>query len=729
MFNMPQRAPHRFVGRSELLEKLSSKLELSENQERLALYGLSGIGKSCVAVEFAIRHYQKNPQTWILWLDGTTESTFLRDYCGIAEHVKLSCSGESPESQVLVIREWLDTKQSGNWLMIVDNVDDGVLLDGKKPLIDTIASNPNGSVIFTTRNKQIAAKLAPTTKIIQIPSLDVHEGLNFLGDFFEPVQPAQKDLVAAEKLLGLLEYQPLAIRCAGSFIYSHSMSISSYLELYNASEQEKLRLLSNEQISGGPTMPFSAVLIFMMSFDEIKRKNQRAAGILSFMGCISTRDIRRCLLPSGNDINCATKMAMATALGILKAYSLITADSKDQCFCMHSLVHLSIRHWMRSNGEFEYWIREALLSLAGCFPSNPDIELGNLPLCDVYLPHVEAVLSNSEFSSGDNGLRCSLSHRLSRYFQIRGRANKAEEFAASAAELCSDDFTEASIKREAYASVLRDNGKYCEALEIEQRVLKDRLEMLGDNHEAVLSSRNNIALSLQCLGDYPQAEEMHRFVLTQRVLILGNNHADTMSSLNNMSYVLQQQKKYLAAEQMAEEAVKAKRRVYGRYHFSTLQSMSSLAIVLQEQGKVDRAHEIHNQVLQGRERMLGKNHPLVLKTITNMVGTLVQQGSLEASEYMARDVLERMTQVRGAHHPDVLLVKHNLAWILFQRKKNEESEDLARQTLRDRINIFGNSHPATASTQDLLDELLQIEEERLTFSTKPTTQQQGKIQT
>ncbi|KAH7323995.1 hypothetical protein BKA65DRAFT_78439 [Rhexocercosporidium sp. MPI-PUGE-AT-0058] len=722
MFNIPQRAPHRFVGRKELLEKLASKLEHSGLQDRLALYGLSGIGKSCVTLEFAIRHNQKSPQTWILWLDGTTESTFLRDYREIAEHTKLLYSDESPESQISIIREWLDTKQSGDWLMVVDNVDDGALLDGNNPLIDMIPSNPNGSVVFTTRNKQIAVKLAPATSIFQIPALDVHEGLSFLGDFLGPDEAHQKNPFAAGKLLDLLEYQPLAIRCAGCFICSHSLSISSFLELYSEGEQEKIRLLSNEHITNGPTRPVSAILIFTMCFDQIKSKSPRAAEILSFMGCVSYRNVQRCLLPSGNDPKCATKIAIATALGILKAYSLITADSQDQHFCMHSLVQLSVRHWLRTNGEFQYWIREALSSLAGYFPSNPDIELGNLPLCDKYLPHVEAVLSNNGFSSGDNGLRCSLSHRLSRYFQIRGRADKAEEFAASAAELCSDDPIEISIKLEAYASVLRDNGKYSTALKLEQRVLKDRLEILRDNHEAILSSRNNIALSLQCPGEFSRAEEIHRFVLTQRILTLGRDHADTMSSLNNMSYVLQQQKKYSEAEQMAEEAVKSKRRVYGRNHFSTFQSMSSLAIVLQEQGKGDRAHAIHNQVLQGREHMLGKNHPLVLKTTTNMIGTLVQQGCLEEGERMARDVLERLAQVRGTHHPDVLLIKHNLAWILFQRNKNEESEDLARQTLKDRINVFGNSHPTTSSTQALLDELLQTEEDRMTTSTAPTTQ-------
>ncbi|KAH7389024.1 hypothetical protein BKA64DRAFT_128038 [Cadophora sp. MPI-SDFR-AT-0126] len=711
MYNMPQRASHGFISRNELLQNVSSKLEAADGRNRLALYGLGGIGKSYVALEYAFRMHKRSPDAWIFWLNGTTESTFLRDYTGIAGHAKLFNPDESYVACIDNLKEWLESKQSRKWLMIVDNVDDDALLEGNKPLIDMIPGNLDGSVIVTTRNKQVAVNIAPARNIIQVPALDGIEGLSLLDDFLRVNETPGSDSVLAKELLSLLEYQPLAIRCAGSFMCTHSLSISSYLNLYKESEQEKLRLLNSQTSSCRPSILAPTVLTFMISFDQIKNKDPLAADLLSFMGCISNRDIRRCLLPFDNTTNCTTKFGMATAIGLLKAYSLITADPEDTRFHMHSLVHLGVRQWLRQNGRFDYWTRAALLSLSEAFPSNPDIDLGNMPLCDDYMPHVEAIFTYEEASKEDASIKCSLAHKMSRYCRIRGRLERAEKFAKVAADLCSENTPEFHVKLEAYANVLRDNGKYSKALQIERRVLEDRLRMFGDNHKDILSSRNNIALSIQCSGDYQQAEEMHRFVLNQRRLTLGYDHQDTMSSLNNMAYVLQQQKKYSEAEQFAEEAVKAKRRVYGRNHSSTLQSMSSLAIVLQERGEVDRALAIHEKVLQGRERTHGKNHPHVLRTITNMIGAFVQQGHLERSESMARDVLGTLSQIRGANHPEFLAMQHNLAWILFKLGKHEESEALARETLRSRKNIFGNSHPSTSSTQELLDELSRIDEQ------------------
>ena len=599
--------------------------------------------------------------------------------------------------------------------MIVDNVDDATLLGGNKPLIDTIPRNLSGSVIVTTRNKQIATKVTSAWRIIHVPALDHYEGLTLLEDFMGTSVVADNDSISAGDLLSLLEYQPLAIRCAGSFMCMHSMSISTYLELYNASEQEKLRLLNSETSSCAqpPSMPGGIILTFMISFDQIKSKDSLAADLLSFMGCVANRDIRRDLLPSENAVIGTSRFEMARAIGLLKAHSLFTADIQDTCFHMHSLVHLGVRHWLRQNGCFEYWIREALLSLSRMFPPKPDIELGNMTSCDIYLPHVESLFNCEEISNGDLSIRCSLAHRMSRYFQIRGRPEEAEKFAKIAADLCCGDCLDMCVKLEAYASILRDNGKCSEGLKIERRVLEDRLNMLGDSHEDVLCSRNNIALSIQGSGDYTQAEEMHRFVLSQRRLTLGHNHPDIMSSLNNMAYVLQQQKKYSEAERFAEEAVKAKTGAYGRNHASTLQSMSSLAIVLQERGEVDRALVIHEKVLQGRELMLGKNHPHVLRTIANMIGISVQQGLLEKSERMARDVLGRLSQTRGADHPELLIMQHNLAWILFKLGRLKESETLARKTLGSRKSVLGNGHPLTKSTQELLDDLLELDEERV----------------
>lgn len=667
--------------------------------------------KSCSAQEYALRVSKEGPQTWVFWLDAKTETSFLHDYMGIAPYVRIISADGSSHAKAKDIKEWLASAQSAPWLMIVDNIDDGILLGSETAGLGLIPTSPGGSVIFTTRNKQIAVSLVPMRNIVQVLPLDSRECLELLGEFLD-LADDNNEIESAKVLLSRLGGLPLAIHCAGSFILAHCMSTASYLQLFDTSEQDRLILLND--VTCGSAGPSSAILTLLLSFEQIQRENSIASDILSFMGCISNRNMPKGLLPTSDQADCA-EHSLATALGLLKAYSLITTDDGEQTFQMHAMVHLAVRHWLQSKHQLQCWSGRALTALSQNFPSDPKLQDGSIAICARFQPHVEQILLCPNFLESDNRHVASLAHRLSRYLQVQGRFIEGENFAKMACNLSISAFGDLSsdhlIKCEAHATLLRENGKFQEALQIEEHVLSARLKTLGESHQETLSSQNNIALSLQCLGQQAKAEKIHRLVLSQRKALLGMDHLETMSSLNNLSYVLQQQKKYEEAEECATNLVKLKRRVCGRHHASTLQSMSTLAIVLQEQGKTDRAMQFHDHVLNSRKALLGKRHPLVLRTTINMIGTLVQQGKLVESEVMAREVLQMLLIECRSQHPDVLLASHNLAWILFKLEKYDEAERLAHQTLGLRFEILGGSHPATASTQELLLEILQVAED------------------
>jgi tetratricopeptide (TPR) repeat protein len=61
--------------------------------------------------------------------------------------------------------------------------------------------------------------------------------------------------------------------------------------------------------------------------------------------------------------------------------------------------------------------------------------------------------------------------------------------------------------------VLRHQGKYEQAAEINQRALTRREKALGVDHPDTLISVNNLALALRYQGKYEQAEETNRRAL------------------------------------------------------------------------------------------------------------------------------------------------------------------------------------------------------------------------
>ena len=88
-------------------------------------------------------------------------------------------------------------------------------------------------------------------------------------------------------------------------------------------------------------------------------------------------------------------MELAKALGILKAFSLISANEADNTFDIHRLVHLATRNWLRKSGEFDKWAISCLKIMVEEFPSG---EYGTLDTCDLYLPHTNAALSHKQLS-------------------------------------------------------------------------------------------------------------------------------------------------------------------------------------------------------------------------------------------------------------------------------------------------------------------------------------------
>jgi tetratricopeptide (TPR) repeat protein len=79
--------------------------------------------------------------------------------------------------------------------------------------------------------------------------------------------------------------------------------------------------------------------------------------------------------------------------------------------------------------------------------------------------------------------------------------------------------------------VLRDQGEYEQAEEMNRRALAGSEKVLGVDHPSALTSVGNLAGVLQYQGEYKQAEEMNRRALAGYEKVLGVDHPDTLTSV------------------------------------------------------------------------------------------------------------------------------------------------------------------------------------------------------
>jgi tetratricopeptide (TPR) repeat protein len=658
--------------------------------------------KSQIALEYAYRQHEKSPEISIYWIHASNALRFEQDYLQIGINAKLPEINNPKQETKQLVKNWLNSKESGTWLMILDSADDADIFfkatetngySGSKRLSEFLPQCPNGSIIFTTRNKKAGVKFAMASGVILLPKMSHVDAENLLKARLEVDILEQYGI---KELLGLLEYLPLAISQATSYIAENSISISEYLQMYNRSEASRIELLSEdfEDLARDSETKNLVTVTWVISFDQIRQSNTLAANLLSFMACVDRQGIPKALLPMPK-----SSVQLSNALGLLKAYSLITSSQSDLAFDMHRLVHLATRNWLRLGGRFEDSAKSCLVLVSKRFPSG---EYGTLNTCNSYLPYAQAILDCEQLSPANDAFRALLAYKVSRYLQNRGNYNSAEILAEKAVGWRRRAFGEHDLETLASVSnlawVLWSQGKYETAEQINRRALEDREKVLGPEHPDTLMSVSNLELVLQSQGKYEAAEQMNRRALEGREKVLGPEHPDMLTSVSNLELVLRSQGKYEAAEQMNRRALEGFEKVLGPEHPYTLTSVSNLASVLRSQGKYEAAEQMNRRAPEGREKVLGPEHPYTLTSVSNLALVLRSQGKYEAAEQMNRRALEGNEKALGPEYPNTLTSVNNLALVLQSQGKHEAAEQMNRRALEGYEKVLGFEHPYTLTS-------------------------------
>jgi hypothetical protein len=166
---------------------------------------------------------QNQPDTSVFWVNGNSYTHFQQDYIQIA--IAANIPGiEDPKADILrLTHEWLQSNESGRWIMVLDCADDVDIyrtppagsLEWHAALSAYLPWNPNGSILITTRNQEVARHLA--AKVILIYPIRPNEALEMLQ---KTTMKQDIDQLVAIKLLELLGYLPLAICLAANFMNS-----------------------------------------------------------------------------------------------------------------------------------------------------------------------------------------------------------------------------------------------------------------------------------------------------------------------------------------------------------------------------------------------------------------------------------------------------------------------------------------------------------------------------
>ncbi|KAI1820891.1 hypothetical protein F4861DRAFT_542494 [Xylaria intraflava] len=683
-----------FVGRDAILEQLLEKIPPSANKDdcqRNAIEGLGGIGKTQVVLEAAYRVREEHPDCSVFWVPAVDLTSFDNAYREIGHLLELPGVNDGTTDIKAIVKDGLEDKEAGSWLLIIDNADDTDMLFTSANLAEYLPFSRQGSILFTTRNHEVTVRLdISQANHILMPKMDDAEATRLLQMSLKESQLG--DAESMKRLLGFLTNLPLAIKQASAYMaLNTSVTVSDYLDFCESSNADQIDLLSRQfedrhRYKYHATSQNPVATTWLISFEYISQHNAQAADYLKFMCFLAEKDIPLSLLPV------VPKIKMAEAIGMLKAYAFIMERDTPDSFDIHRLVRLVMRNWLQEKGEWEAWTKTVVQQFEKEYPRP---EHKDRKRWTRYLPHGQAVLETTgavaivdydfPFLIGESYLRL-------------GRYGEAERLFRQLLEI-----SERMLGREHdktltcmnnLAHILDDQGNYEEAEKMYRYELGLAEKVLGEEHAKTLVSKNNLAQCLHEQGKYSEAEKIHRKVLELREAKLGRENSNTLLSMNNLALVLLSQGKYGGAEEMLRPTLELMEKMLGKDHPMTLTSMNNLTVVFDNQGKYEEAEKMGRQALRLREEILGREHPHTLSSMNNLATALQRQGKFEEAEKLYREVLE-LNGVSRSNHPGQLTSMNNLAYVLESQGKYEESEALYRKVIGLREEILGKDHPDT----------------------------------
>ncbi|KAK4207469.1 hypothetical protein QBC37DRAFT_444461 [Rhypophila decipiens] len=717
------------IGRRAIFEILQSFHIESSSQNRLALFGLGGVGKTQLALEYVYRLKQSRQDISIFWIHASNAERFRDAFMSIAEANQIPGYDDCKANVFLLVKQWLENRDS-NWLLVIDNADDMELFQGRATSATTVISDsdrinlseylPNcaqGAILITTRDKRIGAMLTGGQQLVEVTKLGHEESDQLLRDKLRGVDLLE--VSALQELAARLEHLPLAFVHAASFIRENTISVTGYLALLEKGDRHMTRLLSEEFSS--KQSPFAERLLsFMSSLDRqsIPLEILRSFSLRYYVNHEAEVDIE-----------------LTKALGVLRSLSFITmGGGKDHS--MHRLVQLVTQKWLATKNLRERFAGEALIAVEAVYPrdSNNPRTWGK---CNAYLAHAYSVLriADSTIRNSETA-RASLLYKVAKFLEITGdwlqskslylqalralRSANQERTTLMSTCVTRLAYVYAELGHGTLASVYREQKRFAESVDLTLKALEGMRVEYGDEHPNTTGYKLNLAYIYRDQGRWIESEPLWMQIVETSQRVVGDVHPDTARYSVELGRVYLELNKLGKAEELLIHALGRVERIFGEKHECTVAAMRHLRKWYKLNGEDEKAELFHKRswiltkkvfgeedgralsatwdfikLLENRGRVLGTEHRYTLDAL-HFYGVLTfKSGMLMEAEAGFQKEFGLRKRVHGEENKLTLRSLQWLADTQFRGGQFRDSRLSYELAVRIRRNVFGEDEEGT----------------------------------
>ncbi|SCV39880.1 related to ankyrin 3 [Fusarium fujikuroi] len=650
---LPLRKNKNFIGREGVIADLQRRLFTDSDGQRVALYGLGGVGKTQIAIKLAYivkkqdQADQADRRYSVIWMPALSMASF-EQACTkmISEFGIKRANDEDPKE---TFRRFLNSEKAGKWFLIIDNADNIETLYGttKAPSgIDKfIPESENGCILYTTRSREVAISVAQNN-VVKLSEMDDKDAKALLqGSLIEKDQ--MQDIALVDELLHKLAYLPLAITQASAYMKVNEVSVKEYLHLLQKTNQDKVELLScgfrdstHYDASQG-----AVATTWIVSFQQIRSLHEDAATILSCTACLEPKAIPRALL-----LPLDSEQKMTRALGTLCGYSFLSKREDGETFDMHSLVHLATQMWSEEEGIKAETLQMAFAHIAEVFPYD---DWEKRDLWQQYMPHALRLITNTDVAKARD--RSLLGEKVAACLMREGQTRQAVHILESVDEIqrkvLAEDDTSRLILEHQLGSAYVLNGQMKEAIELLEHVVAITAD-LAENNPRRLASQHQLASAYAFNGQIKEAVNLLEHVVAVGIDILAENHPQRLSSQHQLAWAYRSNGQIKEAIGLLEHVVAVQAAILAENHPDQLPSQHELALTYHSNGQIKEAIELLEHVVAIRAAILAEDHPHRLASEHSLGVVYRENGQIKEAIELLEHVVAVQAIVLPEDHPD-----------------------------------------------------------------------------
>jgi tetratricopeptide (TPR) repeat protein len=684
IFNVPLPRNRYFTGREDILARIKKSFSSGLGKERIVvLHGLGGVGKTQTALEYSYRYQDEYSVVW--WVSAEDYTTIASDYVDLAVRLGLVDATDSdPEKAVAATRAWLEEKSG--WLLVFDDA------INEESLQALIPSKPKGRVLITSRY----APWRGFAVTIRMDVMNPDEAVEFLKYRID----RNEDRAVIEQVAAMLDYLPLALEQASSYVRSRGITLTAYSRIF---EQTLEGLLDRKAETGYRKI---IITVFLVSFEQTRAENPASTELMKLLSYFAPDNVpldifrkNAKLIPEPLGDMLSSRMALYNVLEPLLNYSLI-ARNPEEDLSVHRLGQEIVRDLM-SLEERERWVSATIKLLLAAAPK--DYERPNTwGVWSRLLPHILAACDHAQEVECDTASVTELMEHTGGYLRNRAHLKEARDILKRALRLQMEHFgpnylSTASVHN-SLGLVLQDLGDFKSAREHIERALELQESAYEPDHPVLAYTLSNLGIVSKEIGDFSFARRYLERAIAIEEKAFGENAPQLAASYSNLATILLDIGEIHPAQEYMMRAIEIQENSHEPDHLDLAVSYSNLAMVLRDLGDLKEARDYLERVIAIQENSYELDQPALARTYSNLAMILTDMGELQEGRAYLERALKIQVQFYEPDHPALATSYSNLGIVLHELGNLKEAREYLERALKIQEKAYEADHPVLAGT-------------------------------